>query len=95
MRRVEAASYVLTELVALGHIPEAEAFPVVRQMCRSIDPRVRANAVRAVMLFEPTGPAHELLDEVLEDSDPEVAAAAGQTRGIIRGAKVQELFGAG
>jgi hypothetical protein len=63
-------------------------------LCRNIDPRIRRNAVRSLALFERTGVANELLDEVLADSDPEVARAAEQTRDMMRTAKIQEVFGA-
>jgi WD40 repeat protein/serine/threonine protein kinase len=92
-RVVEGASYVLTELISIGAIDEASAFEKVRALCRNIDPRVRRNAVRAMVHFERRGAAREILDEVLEDSDPEVRAAAERTRDILRSAKAFELFG--
>ena len=92
-RVVEGASYVLTELISIGAIDEASAFEKVRALCRNIDPRVRRNAVRALVHFERRGAAREILDEVLEDSDPEVRAAAQGTRDILRSAKAFELFG--
>ncbi|MCJ7755430.1 MAG: HEAT repeat domain-containing protein, partial [Thermoanaerobaculales bacterium] len=94
MRGVEGASYVLTELIARGAIDEAQAFGAVRTLCRSIDPRVRRNAVRALVLFERTGPALELLNEVLTDTDPEVVAAAERAQETMRNAKIQQVFGA-
>jgi HEAT repeat protein len=94
MRDVEGASYVLTELIARGAIDESTAFDTVRRLCRNIDPRIRRNAVRALVLYEHTGVAIELLDEVLADSDPDVARAAEQTRDIMRNAKIQQVFGA-
>jgi HEAT repeat protein len=92
-RVVEGASYVLTELIAVGAIDEASAFEKVRVLCRNIDPRVRRNSVRALVLFERKGAARELMDEVLEDNDPEVRAAAERIRDTIRSAKTFELFG--
>ncbi len=94
MRAVEGASYVLTELIARGAIDEARAFDTVRMLCRSIDPRVRSNAVRSLVLFERTGVAGELLEEALIDGDPEVVAAAEWARETMRNAKIQEVFGA-
>ena len=92
-RVVEGASYVLTELISLGAIDEATAFETVRTLCRNIDPRVRRNAVRALVHFERKGAAREVLDAALEDSDPEVRAAAERTRDIVRSAKAVGLFG--
>jgi WD40 repeat protein/serine/threonine protein kinase/Tfp pilus assembly protein PilF len=92
-RVVEGASYVLNELISIGAIDEASAFKRVRVLCRNIDPRVRRNAVRALVHFERKGAAREVLDEVLEDRDPEVRAAAERTRDIVRSAKAVELFG--
>ncbi len=92
-RVVEGASYVLTELIALGAIEEAAAFEKVRTLCRNIDPRVRRNSVRALVLFERKGAARELMNEVLEDSDPDVRQAAELTYNTLRSAKMYELFG--
>jgi WD40 repeat protein/serine/threonine protein kinase len=92
-RVVEGASYVLTELVALGAIPEESAFDTVRLLCRNIDPAVRRNSVRALVLFERKGAMRELLDEVLEDSDEEVRQTAERTLDMIRRVKTFELFG--
>lgn len=92
-RVVEGASYVLTELLSIGAIEEAMAFETVRALCRNIDPRVRRNAVRALVHFERRGAAREVLDSALEDSDPEVRAAAERTRDIARSAIAVELFG--
>jgi WD40 repeat protein/serine/threonine protein kinase len=92
-REVEGASYVLTELIAIGAIDEASAFEKVRALCRNIDPRVRRNAIRALVHFERRGAAREVLDEALEDSDPEVREVAERTRDTIRSAKMHELFG--
>jgi hypothetical protein len=92
-RVVEGASYVLTELISIGAIDEATAFEKVRVLCRNIDPDVRCNAVRALVHFERKGAAREVLDDALEDSDPEVRAAAERTRDIVRRAKAFELFG--
>jgi HEAT repeat protein len=92
-RGVEAASYVLTELVALGVVDEASAFDTVQRLCRNIDPRVRANSVRALMLFERSGPAAELIDEMLADNDPDVILATERTVEMMRNAKIQQIFG--
>jgi WD40 repeat protein/serine/threonine protein kinase len=92
-RMVEGTSYVLTELIAIGAIDEASAFEKVRVLCRNIDPRVRRNAVRALVHFERRGAAREVLEEVLEDTDPDVREVAERTRDTIRSAKMQELFG--
>ncbi len=94
MRGVEGASYVLTEMIARGAIDEARAFETVRMLCRNIDPRVRRNAVRSLVLFERTGVARELLDEALTDADPAVVAAAERARENLRNAKIQQVFGA-
>jgi WD40 repeat protein/serine/threonine protein kinase/cytochrome c-type biogenesis protein CcmH/NrfG len=94
MRGVEGATFVLTEMIVHGILDESIAFDTVRRLCRNIDPRIRRNAVRSLALFERTGVANELLDEVLADSDPEVARAAEQTRDMMRTAKIQEVFGA-
>jgi WD40 repeat protein/serine/threonine protein kinase len=92
-RGVEAGSYVLTELIVGGVIAEPAAFQTVRRHCRSIDPRVRRNAVKALILFESSGPAGELLLEALSDSDPGVAETAQWTKDTLRSATIQELFG--
>jgi hypothetical protein len=46
-----------------------------------------------LVLFENTGPARQLLDEALEDSDVEVSLAADRTRTMIRTMKIQQIFG--
>jgi WD40 repeat protein/serine/threonine protein kinase len=92
-RKVEGASYVLTELIVFGAIGEDVAFEKVRALCRNIDPRVRRNSVRAMVLFERRGAARELMEEILEDSDPEVREAAELTHNTLRSAKMNELFG--
>jgi WD40 repeat protein len=90
---VEGSSYVLIELIVLGAISEDVAFEKVRALCRNIDPRVRRNSVRAMVLFQRTGAARELMDEILQDSDPEVRQAAELTHNTLRSAKLHELFG--
>jgi hypothetical protein len=94
-RGVEAGSYVLIELIVHRAIPESVAFQTVRRHCRSIDPRVRRNAVRALILFESSGPAGDLLREALEDANADVAASARWVRDTLRSARIQELFGTG
>ncbi len=79
-RRVEAASSVLTELMCLGVIPEDEAFETVRRFSQNIDPLVRRNAVRALVLFEEDDPMREVLENALDDSDEGVAQAAREVR---------------
>ena len=90
---MEAASFVLTELICVGAIDDESAFETVRQMCRNIDPRVRRNAVRALVLFENKGPVRGELKDALDDNDPEVAAAAEMVQATLKGAKLNELFG--
>lgn len=94
MRGVEAASYVLTEMIAIGAIDEARVFDIVRRLCRNIDPRIRRNAVRSLVLFERSGFAGELLDEALADADPEVVREAERSQEIMRNAKIRQVFGA-
>jgi HEAT repeat protein len=77
---VEAASWVLLELICRGALPEDEAFERVRRLSQHIDPAVRRNAVRAIVVFEEKAAMVEVLDAALADSDPEVAAAAEEAR---------------
>jgi hypothetical protein len=77
---VEAATFVLTELICLGAIDEAEAFPTVRRFSQNIDPQIRRNATRALVLFEDTKPVREVLDAALDDSDGSVVDAARAVR---------------
>ena len=79
-REVEAASSVLTELICFGVIEEDQAFDVVRRFCQNIDPMVRRNAVRTLVLFEDTKPVREVLGNALDDSDGGVVAAARGVR---------------
>jgi hypothetical protein len=90
---VEAASFVLTELICVGAIDDESAFETVRRMGRNIDPRVRRNAVRALVLFENKGPVREVLNDALEDSDPEVVSVAEKVQATLKSAKLNELFG--
>jgi HEAT repeat protein len=92
-RVVEGASYVLTELICVGAVEEQAAFETVRRLCRNIDPRVRRNAVKALILFERSGPAKLVLDEALEDSNPEVVEAAEKIRAGLLSAQINTLFG--
>ncbi len=82
-RGVEAAASVLTDLMCLGVINEDEAFETARRFCQNIDPEVRRNAVRTLVLFEYEKPVRELLEGALDDSDAEVAAAAREVRDTI------------
>lgn len=91
--RVEAASFVLRELIVSGAVPEGRSFATVRRLSASVDPRVRAHAVRALVLFEREGPAARVLEQALEDSDPDVRKAAEETVASLREAKLQQLFG--
>ncbi len=79
-RRVEAASSVLTELICLGAITEDEAFEMVRRFSQNIDPLVRRNAVRTLVLFEQEEPVREVLEGALDDSDAGVVEAAREVR---------------
>ncbi len=92
-RAVEGASFVLTELICVDSIEEQSAFDTVRRLCRNIDPRVRKNAVKALILFERSGPAKLVLDEALDDSNPEVVEAAEKTRAGLRSVQISTLFG--
>jgi WD40 repeat protein/serine/threonine protein kinase len=92
-RAVEGASFVLTEFICLGSIEEQTAFDTVRRLCRNIDPRVRKNAVKALILFERSGPAKLVLDEALDDSNPEVVEAAEKTRAGLRSVQISTFFG--
>ncbi len=90
---VEAASFVLRELIVGGAVPEPDAFAVVHRLAQSIDPRVRRNAVRALILFENGGPPRTLLEEALLDPDRGVVRAARETREALRAATAQKFFG--
>jgi len=92
-RTVEGTSYVLTELICVGAVEEQSAFDTVRRLCRNIDPRVRRNAVKALILFQRSGPARVVLEEALDDSNPEVVAAAEKTRDGLRSVQINTLFG--
>ncbi len=92
-RSVEAASHVLTELILVGAVPEDEAFAKVKSLSRSIDPRVRRNAVRALVLFERRGAMRDLLDEALQDADPGVAETARRVDESLRAATAEKYFG--
>jgi hypothetical protein len=92
-RAVEGSSFVLTELICVASIEEQSAFDTVRRLCRNIDPRVRENAVKALILFERSGPAKLVLDEALEDTSPEVVEAAEKTRAGLRSVQISTLFG--
>jgi hypothetical protein len=86
-RALEAASSVLTELLCTGAVREEEAFERVRGLAGSIDPEVRRNAARALVLFEEEEPARELLAAALADADPSVAAAAREVREALDAAR--------
>ncbi len=89
----EAASFVLRELIVLGEVAPEDAFDVVRRLAHSIDPRVRRNAIAALILFERTGPVVELLEQARSDSDPSVVTAAEATERAMREVKIQQVFG--
>jgi len=89
----DAASFVLAELIVSGAIPEKDAFSVVQRLAHNIDPDVRRHALRALVAFERLGPVRDLLDEALDDSNPEVARTAAEVRDILRSAKVEKYFG--
>jgi len=82
-----------TELILVGAVPEDEAFAKVKSLSRSIDPRVRRNAVRALVLFEPRGAMRDLLDEALQDADPGVAETARRVDESLRAATAEKYFG--
>jgi len=82
-RGVEAATSVLTELIVLGTISEDEAFDVVRKFSHNIEPQIRRNAVRALVLFEDEKPVREVLESALDDSDEAVVAAAREARDLL------------
>jgi len=92
-RAVEGASYVLTELICVGAIEEQSAFDTIRRLCRNIDPRVRRNSVKALILFERSGSAKLVLDEALDDTNPEVVEAAEKIRAGLRSVQINTLFG--
>jgi hypothetical protein len=92
-RSLDAASFVLAELIVSGAIPEADAFSLVQRLAHNIDPDVRRHALRALVAFERSGPVRVLLDEALDDSDPDVARTATEVRDILRSAKVEKYFG--
>jgi HEAT repeat protein len=92
-KSLEASSFVLRELMVSRAVEEAEAFPIARRLANSIDPRVRRNAIRSLVLFERVGPVSSLLEQALEDSDPEVVRAAQQTLDSLRNAKIERYFG--
>jgi HEAT repeat protein len=82
-RGVEAATSVLTELIVLGTISEDEAFDVVRRFSHNIEPQIRRNAVRALVLFEDEKPVREVLESALGDTDEAVVAAAREAKEIL------------
>lgn len=91
--RVEAASFVLRELIVWGAISAGTAFDRVQALAKSIDPRIRRNGVRSLVLFEREGPALGVLEEAAADEDPMVREAAAWVRRDLRDAKVREIFG--
>jgi WD40 repeat protein len=93
LRAVEAASFVIGELVSKGHLGEEEAFEVIRTLSRNIDPMVRRNAVKSLILFKNEGAVRDVLNDTLEDSDPDVVKAAELTREAMRTGRIKELFG--
>jgi WD40 repeat protein len=93
LRAAEAASFVIGELVAKGLLGEEEAFEVIRTLSRNIDPMVRRNAVKSLILYKNEGIVREVLNDALEDSDPDVVKAAEVTREAMRTGRIKELFG--
>jgi hypothetical protein len=89
---LEAASFVLPELIVAGALDEAEAFAVLSRLVYSIDPRVRRNAMRTLILFDHTGPAGDLLKEGLRDTDQTVVQTAHDIRNALRAATAKKYF---
>jgi hypothetical protein len=58
----------------------------VRRFSQNIDPLVRRNAVRALVLFEDEKPVQEVLESALGDSDDAVVEAARGVRDTIESA---------
>jgi WD40 repeat protein len=94
-REVEGASFVLTELLCTGSVREQPALETVHRLAKNSDPRIRLNAVKALVLFESSGLAKTMLEQALEDRDPDVAVAAETVRRSLRSVRVDELFGYG
>jgi WD40 repeat protein/serine/threonine protein kinase/cytochrome c-type biogenesis protein CcmH/NrfG len=92
-RAIEAASFVLTELICAGSIEEQPAFELVRRLAGNADPKVRLGAVRALVLFDSAGTARTLLEEAFEDQNPDVAMAAEHVRKALRSERLDNLFG--
>jgi HEAT repeat protein len=92
-RRVEAASFVLRELIAVGHLPPDRAFESIQRLLQSIDPEVRANAVLSLEMFDPSRPVMRLLDEADDDGDAVVRRAAASTRKALREAARMRYLG--
>jgi HEAT repeat protein len=90
-RTVEGASYVLAELICIGGIDGQTAFDWVHRLYRNDDPRIRLNAVKALILFESSGAAQKVLQHALEDTNRDVAAAAEKARKTLRGVRNSHL----
>jgi hypothetical protein len=89
----EGVSFVLTELICVGAVEEQTAFEMVHRFSRSPNPRVRLGAAKALILFESSGSAKTLLGEALEDTHPDVSAAAEKTRKALRSAQITTVDG--
>ena len=59
---------------------------MVRGFCQNIDPMVRRNAVKALVLFEDRKPVREVLEAALDDSDQSVVDAARSVRDAMENA---------
>ena len=87
----EAASFVLRELIVSGTLRPEEALFTIQRLAFNIDPQVRRNAIAALTMFEETRPVRDLLDDALEDPDPEVRSAATTTRNALHDASSQSI----
>jgi hypothetical protein len=91
-RSLEASSYVLTELIVTGALTKTEGFAMISKLAHSIDPRIRRNALHALLLYQPAGPPRALLEQSLQDSDLAVAQTAQQVKNALRAATVKKYF---
>jgi hypothetical protein len=91
-KSLEAASFVLPELIVAGALNEEEAFSILSRLVHSIDPRVRRNAMSALILYQHTGPAGDLLEVGLADTDRGVVQTANDVRNALRAATAKKYF---